>query len=224
MGLEINRDDPAGKERKAMADSSGKTVAGERLYETIDGKLVREGDTRGAFLKYGPGDPIADRHKDAFKELNDNDSGDAAANAYNDDEARAKLRLQHAGADAKTVHGGPTQMHDRLATELADEQRAVAALPAEERAKVMEDSVADKDAVFTPYAVWRKEDGSLVREGDAEGATQAYAAGDRVQNQDLDAYKKLDSTKDSDDKDGQGAEAKDGETPANKARVTPRTK
>lgn len=212
MALEINRNDAAAREREAMA--SGGQKAEERLYETVDGKLVREGDPRGAFLKYGPGDPIADRHLKAYGDLDtDKDAVDYVAAR----DTLAPPDSQHAGK-------APVLLGSQQATEIADEARSLAALPDEERAKVLADEDPDEDAVYADKRVWRSEDGTLVAEGDSAGVTQAYAPGDKVPAHDADAYGKVGSTVDSDQAEGQVEGLKAGDKPANKAASVTRTK
>lgn len=212
MALEINRNDAAAREREAMA--AGGHKAEERLYETVDGKLVREGDPRGAFLKYAPGDTIADRHVESYKELNtDEDAVDYAA-----------AREQLAPPDSQAAGKAPVQMSDRQATEVADEARSIAALPDEERAKVLADDDPDDDAVYADKRVWRTEKGELVAEGDSAGTTQAYAPGDKVPAHDVDAYKKVGPSSTEDSGADQGAESKAAEKAPNKAATVTRSK
>jgi hypothetical protein len=218
MALEINRDDAARKERDSMAKSG--TVAGERIYETTDGKLVREGDARAAFLVYGPGDVVKDRHADEFNELTGKEPT-GAARAYVDDDKFAEMSLKQARPEDSVTRPGPVLVGEKLATELADEARRVANSPVEVRAEVLATAVPDDDAVFTTHAVYATEDGTeLVHEGDARAFTQKYAPGDRVAPEDVDRFKELGEPAGDDGKGGDKPADKSGPVPANKAATT----
>jgi hypothetical protein len=177
--------------------------AKERLYLTVDGEVVREGDPRGAFLKYGVGDDIEDVHADAVSELTSSDG--VTSQAYHNDEARDALRVRQANPDIETraatsavLTGDPHQpvlLHDRLATELADEAR--------ERAN-RDEALEDSDATTQKRLYWTAgEDGqpsgdTLVREGHPDAAFLAYAPGDKIRIQHLDAYESMDDDDDPD--------------------------
>lgn len=223
MALEISREDAAGRERAAMADKSG-TVAGERLFETVDGKLVRDGDPRGAFLAYGPNDPIKPHHRDAYKELT-GDKPTGAAKAYADADAFEQMSRVQAKPEPREVRDGPVLMSDRLATELADRARSLANQPVEVRAEALANASTDDDAVFTTYAVFATEDGQeLVHESDPRAVSQKYAAGDRIDPGDVDRYKELGEPPaengDTGEKNAEQPANKAGAQPANKAATT----
>jgi hypothetical protein len=223
MALEISRDDAAGREQANMADKSG-TVAGERIYETVDGKLVREGDARAAFLVYGPGDKVKPMHAVEFAELTGRDATGAAL-AYSDDAKFEEMSRKQARPDPRETRPGPVLVGEKLATELADHARRAANAPVEVRAEVLAEASTDDDAVFTTFAVYRKEDGSLSTSAE-EGSTLAYAAGDRIGSEDVDQFNDLSAP----DENSGGAKAgdkpadKSGATPANKAVATTRAR
>ena len=204
-----------------MADKKNGTVAGERIYETTDGKLVREGDARAAFLVYGPGDVVKDRHADEFNELTGKEPT-GAARAYVDDDKFAEMSLRQARPDPALAQRGPVLVGEKLATELADEARRVANAPVEVRAEVLEKATPDDDAVFTMYPVYVTEDGQeLVHEGDGRAFTQKYAPGDRIAAEDVDRYKELgEPAGDNGEKAGDKPADKSAPAPANKAATT----
>lgn len=216
MALEISRDDPASRQRETTMAVQG-TRAQERIYETVDGQLVREGDTRGAWLRYGLDDQIDAGDMDAYRKLTGVEG--VTSRAYTDDEVRAQLALRQARPEPATVRPAVPQMHDRLATELADQQRRVANLPAEQRAEAMEEAVPE-EVMFTAHEIWRTGDGRLVHRGDPTGERVAYAAGDRVQDGDAEHVKGLGDPP-SPDSDGNGEDTGTGTkaqpAPANKA-------
>lgn len=184
MGLAINR---LSKEDTDMAEQS--TTAEVRVYRTVDGQLVGEGDPRGAFLAYGPGHTVPAGDVDAYNALVGRDHKAVADRANDgDDGARAKLRNLLAPPNRGPADA-PPQMHDRLATELADEARVIANSTPETQAEVAK--AADSDAVVATYPVYRTEDGDLVHEGHKGAATLAYGPGDRVADADVDQFNDL---------------------------------
>jgi len=167
--------------------------AKERLYETIDGHVVREGDPRGAFLKYAIGDQVGTDFEAEVNAL----TGDVGVSsmAYHDDDARDALRARQANPTRETKAIAsmvladddegltPVFIHDRLATELADEARV--------RANRNELITGGKDDNVTKERLYRDADGGLVREGDVAAVTLAYGPGDKVRKGDLDAFRKV---------------------------------
>lgn len=184
MGLSINH---LSKEDDDMA---GKT-AEVRVYRTVDGELVGEGDPRGAFLAFAPGHTVPAGEVAAYDELVGRLTSKADKANQGDDEARAQLRAQLArDASVPQLVGQPgVLMHDRLATELADEQRVIANRGPEAQAEAVKD--ADDDAVVATHRVYRTETGDLVHEGHDQAATLAYAPGDRVADGDVDQFNDL---------------------------------
>lgn len=191
MALEINRlskgDDDMGKVQ----------IAEVRVYRTTDGLFVGEGDPRGAYLAYGVGAEVGAHDEERYGRFMRNEAQDAAdsttaaSRAYTDAETRDILRRRQAGD--VTARAGlnetPALIHDRLATELADEAQAMAAAPAGEVAAIR--NAGDGDEVFAEHAVWRTAEGDLVHEGDENGVTLAYAAGARIDDADVDEYNDL---------------------------------
>lgn len=200
-----------------------------RLYETTDGELVREGDARAAFLVAIPGEEVPERHHAAYRDLGKIDeNAPIATRAQVDTDARDELRHQMVGQDRVGKGNEPPLMSERLATELADEQRRVASAPAEVRAE--DKRAATSGAVVTDRRIYRTEDGKLVNEGDANAAFLAYAAGDQIADSDKDAYAKLrgknddESTEDSGEQSTSDDGSKAEDKPANKAATTPANK
>lgn len=193
-----------------------------RLYETTDGELVREGDARAAFLVAAKGDDVPERHEKAFRELSKVDSdAPMATRAQVDDEARDELRHSMVGQDRQGKGHEPPLMSERLATELADEQRRVASAPVEAR---VADAEKRDGVVVAERRIYRTEDGKLVNEGDASAAFLAYAAGDQVADSDKDAYAKLGGEKSTKDGDASDANTKEESPAANKAASAPANK
>lgn len=197
MGLEINR---LSKGDKGMPQAKRATA---RIYRTTDGLFVGEGDPRGAYLAYGVGAEIAEQDVARFDAWVSNSPQDAldsqslAAKAYTDEEARDVLRRRQAGdiTARAALNQEPALIHDRLATELADEAAALAAAPVEQVADLRNDLSTDGQ-VFATRRVYRTETGDLVNEG-AEGAvTLAYAVGQPVSDADVDEYNDLDEPDD----------------------------
>lgn len=201
--------------------------AKERLYETVDGDIVREGDPRGAFLKYAVGDLVGTDYEKKVNELTGSEG--VTSKAYTDDEARDVLRVRQANPTAQTraiasekLTGDETGLqvvllHDRLATELADEARA--------RANRGESLKDDETDTITDVRLYRTEDGGLVKEGDEAGVTLAYGVGDKVRHGDLDAFEAATSDEDDAKTETTPAPAKKAVTaPANKAQQAPANK
>ena len=117
--------------------------AEQRIYRTVDGKLVRENDPRGAYLAYAVGDEVPDGEAAAYQGLLDGDRG---------------------------AHEVPGLMHDRLATTIADAQRIIANAPespaadaAVERIDAAADQV-DAAAIPAPATVDHASPVAIVRE------------------------------------------------------------
>lgn len=193
MALEIDR------LSRRDDDMAGAKKAEVRVYRTVDGEYVGEGDPRGAFLAYGIGAevPAGDVEKyDRFMRGEPQDVADsksAAVKAYTDEETRDLMRRRQAGdrdaAAALARAGTPVVIHDRLATELADEARVLASADPAEVAAYRNEQ--DTDIVYAEHEVWRTEDGDLVHKGDPAGATLAYAVGQPIGDGDVDEYTDL---------------------------------
>lgn len=189
------------------------TTAEVRVYRTVDGELVGEGDPRGAFLAYAPGHPVPAGEVEAYNAVAGRENASKAEQANRGDEgARAELRAQLARDTTvpQTVGEAGVQMHDRLATELADEQRVIANRGAEAQAEAVKE--ADPDAVVTTYPVYRTEDGDLVHEGHEQAATLAYSPGDRVADADVDQFNDLGEPPSDDANDVPPSDANDAQT------------
>lgn len=208
MGLTINEqskgdDDMAGQGKTATA----------RVYRTVDGELVGEGDPRGAFLAYPVGAAVPAGEVDAYDRLmaKADDAGLAQRANAGDDDARAQLRELQAGTARRAVNDPPVLMSDRLATELADEQRSLA----NQGAEAVADAAAETsdDRTVTTYPVYRTETGDLVHEGHPDAATLAYAPGTTVADADVAEFNDLGAPKNDDT-----TETKMAPQPANKAR------
>lgn len=214
MGLQINR------LSKGDNDMVTSKTAAVRVYRTVDGEYVGEGDPRGAFLAYSAGATIAAgdvARYDAFMSNQPQDAADGktkGAQAYTDEETRDLLRRRQAGDPAARAALGesPTLVHDALATELADEAAAIAAMSPEDIAALRNEQ--DPDGTYAAHAVWRTADGDLVHEGDGSGVTVAYPAGARIDDADVDEYNDLGDPP----KPDADATPKAATTPANKAR------
>lgn len=173
------------------------TIAKARIYRTTDGHFVGEGDPRGAYLAYGAGATIADADVARYERFVAGEPQDAldsttlAAQAYTDEAARDALRQRQAGdvAAQARLNEAPPLVHDRLATELADEAQARAAMDPADLAALKNEG--EGDDVFAEHAVWRTAEGDLVHEGDENGATLAYAVGARIDDADVDEYNDL---------------------------------
>lgn len=163
------------------------TTAEVRVYRTVDGELVGEGDPRGAFLAYAPGHTVPAGEVDAYNALRAKSKADKA-NA-GDADARGKLRGLLVGETFTPAGEVVPLMHDRLATELADEARALANAGPE--AQAADAKAADPDAVVATRTVYRNGDGDLVHEGHPDAATLAYSPGDRVADADVDQFNDL---------------------------------
>lgn len=191
MGLEINR------LSKGDEDMTAARIAEVRVYRTVDGEFVGEGDPRGAFLAYGIGAEIPSGDVKRYERFTAGQPQDAldsttlGAKAYTDEETRDLLRRRQAGdVSVKTpLNETPALVHDRLATELADEAQAMASMSAEDLAALRNEGSGDD--VFAEHAVWRTEGGDLVHEGDENGVTLAYAAGALIDDADVDEYNDL---------------------------------
>lgn len=213
MGLQITYQS---KEDDDMAGQG--TQADVRVYRTVDGELVGEGDPRGAFLAYAPGHTVPAGEVEAYQAVVAKGQGRSRADRANmgDEKARADLRARLArdpSVPVTTTPGeGAPQMHDRLATELADEQRVIANQGPQAEADAV--TAVDPDAVVAQHPVYRTETGDLVHEGHDAAATLAYAPGDRVSDADVDQYNDLGEP--------ETPAADDPETPA--AETTPRTR
>jgi hypothetical protein len=148
-------------------------TADRRVYRTVGGDLVSEGDPAGAFLAYEPGAAIDGGDVEQYAALGDAPSAvDVARSALLAREERA-LRQ-------------PAQfMHERAMTEAADEMRAWAARGEQHPELARGRTVATR-------RVFRAEDGTLVGESDPAAVTLAYPVGAIVADQDVDAYRKLD--------------------------------
>jgi hypothetical protein len=114
---------------------AGSKKAGQRIYRTVDGELVGEGDPGAAFLAYVVGDPITTTEVDAYDQLV---SGDE-------------------------IESGMSELHDRLATALAgvdelltsnslsaEQMEALAALFDEAARVVREYGAAEDDETGEP--------------------------------------------------------------------------
>lgn len=162
--------------------------AKERLYSTTDGRIVREGDPAGAYLKYGIGDEIGENFVAEVNDLTGNVVEGTAAAAYHDDVTRDDMRERQARPDVRNE--GRPFYHDRLATELADEAR--------ERAN-RDEPLSDSDAVTSKRLYWpAAKDGNgadeseLLPEGHPDAAFLAYAPGDKIVADHLDAFESMD--------------------------------
>lgn len=173
------------------------TISQARIYRTTDGHFVGEGDPRGAFLAYGAGATVADADVARYTRFMAGepqdalDSGTLAAQAYTDEAARDLLRRRQAGDPAAQTPPGqtPPLIHDKLATELADEAQAIAAQDPAGVAALRNEQEGDE--VFAEHEVWRTAEGDLVHAGDEAGATLAYAVGARIDDADVDEYNDL---------------------------------
>lgn len=205
MGLEIER---LSKGDSGMASG---TVAAARVYRTVTGKLVKEGDPRGAFLAYGQGQDVHAGEVEEYKALMGDgpaESGDKGTQAQADPNVRDELRRRQAGDVRTQVNTTPALVHDRLATELADEQREIA----NRGSAAVADAAQWTDRTVATQRVLRTDSGDLVPEGHPDGRFLAYPEGATVQDADVDAYRKL--QKDADrsaqrSADASAAEAKD---------------
>jgi hypothetical protein len=146
-----------------------------RVYRTNDGELVGENDPRAAFLAYAkgtevPGDKVPEY--DAFvKSLKG--TGDPAT----DEAARAALREKlHPASGQYADHTQP--IGERLATELADEQREIANRGAD--AVETAAQVQDPDRVVAQVAVGANDKGDLVAATDPTSTRLMYAEGDEI--------------------------------------------
>lgn len=163
------------------------TIAKVRVYRSVDGDFVHDGDPRGAFLAYGLGAEIAPGDVAKYERLMSG-ATTKAADAYTDEDTRDELRRRLAGDPAlrTPLNQEPALIGDRLATELADEAQMLAAQPGDTHADVSGDG-----SVFAAHAVYRTTEGELVHEGDAAAATLAYPAGARIDDADVDEYADL---------------------------------
>lgn len=200
--------------------------AKERLYETIDGQIVREGDPRGAFLKFAIGDQVGTDYEASVSKLTKDDG--VSSMAYHDDDARDVLRMRQANPTRETKAIASAQLtgddegltpvfiHDRLATELADEART--------RANRNELITGGKDDNVTSERLYRTEDGELVREGDVNARTLAYGPGDKVKNGDLDSFRKVRKDADNKTPSDEAAEGGSGGNATDEDKVDGRTR
>ncbi len=198
---------------------AGPKRAEVRVYSTVNGEFVGEGDPRGAFLVLGVGADVPEAQQGLYDRFMKNrpqdaaDSDSAAAKAYTDEDTRDLLRQRQAGdVSARAALGeAPILIHDRLATELADEARVLANAPAADVAEFRNDS--DNEGVYATHRVWRTADGDLVHEGDENAATLAYAEGARIDDGDVDEFNDLGDPP----KDETPDETKAAPKPANKS-------
>lgn len=191
--------------------------AQERLYSSVDGRIVREGDPAGAFLAYAIGDQIGEDHVAQVGRLV-KPTG-VTSQAFHDDDARDVLRVRQAEPTVATRAvaaekladdpNAPVLLHDRLATELADEAR--------ERAN--QDEALELSATSTKARLyWTADRSELVPEGHRDSAFLAYAPGDKIRRGDLDAFEAL-----SDEDTGEKVEETTPETPTPETPTTPAT-
>lgn len=216
MGLAINR-------LSKGDDMATGRIAEARVYRTTDGLFVGEGDPRGAYLAYGAGAELKSSDVDRYERFMRNepqdveDSKSMASLAHTDEAVRDELRRRQAGDPAAraALNETPVLIHDRLATELADEAAMLAAADPAEVAAMRNER--DGDDVYAEHAVWRTAEGDLVHEGDENGATLAYAVGARIDDDDVDEYNDLGAPPESGTPDT-AATPKAANKPANKAR------
>lgn len=161
--------------------------AKERLYSTTDGRIVREGDPAGAFLVYAVGDQVGEDHTDQVSRLV-RPTG-VTSQAFHDADARDTLRVRQAdptraniAATATALADDPTApvlMHDRLATEVADEAR--------ERAN-RDEALEASSTTTNKRLYWNADRDALLPEGHPDGAFLAYAPGDKIRRGHLDMF------------------------------------
>lgn len=204
MSLEINR------LRKGAEDVSSSTNAEFRVMKTIDGTLVREGDPRGAFLAYAPGDAVAEHH---VKEYRDLAGGDA-----DDDRSFDERAIEHAKPDTVQRGARTTGIGDREATEMADRAREIANAPTPERVDVLAEA---NDKPVATARIYRSEDGTMSYEA-GDDRVQVYAPGDAIADDHADAVKALGDAPESTPEQETPA-AKGTEPAANKAVTRGRT-
>lgn len=198
------------------------TTAEMRVFRTTDGKLVNEHDPRGAFLAYAPGDGVPAHHVEQYNALKArHDKGAPTEDA---------LMVQQVDGKPAGPAGEFVQIHDDLATALADEAQRLANAPVEERVERAKDR-ADDGVRVADRRLLRTEDGDLVNDSDARGLTLAYIAGDTIKAADVDAYDELNGDQDNDEdaakesdednpQEGGGNDPKMVKPPANKAATT----
>lgn len=218
-----------------MAQGKKAVLAQRRVYRTIDGRFVGEGDPEGAFLAYGVGAevPVGDQPK--YFEFMENRPEDVVGTttgdkAYDDEDVRDALRRQVAGdPNARSLNTPPVLLHDRLHTELADEAAAIAnATDQGAVAEMRSEAPGLPEPVLATHAIYRTAEGDLVHEGDPDAAELAYPVGAPVADADVDEYHDL-GAPDGDDPEPEGATkppagAKRAGTSANKAARKPADK
>lgn len=174
MGLTIDRNDPAGRERRAMGGQNKISTA--RIYRAIDGTLVGENDPRAARLAYAigtevPAEKVAEY--DAF--MSEADDAEIAPAGKVEDRAALRERVAPSGSGPATY----TQpIGEKLATELADEAQDIANSSTETRVAAARE--ADDSRVVAAVRVGRTEDGELVAAEDPRSTNLMYAEGDEI--------------------------------------------
>lgn len=200
---------------------AGQGVQAEvRVYRTVDGELVGEGDPKGAFLAYAVGQMVPAGEVEAYNRVKGRTSTTAEKAQDGDPTARDEMRRRLARDVAATPlrPGEPAPlMHDRLATELADEARVIANKGADAAVEVAEQ--VDDGRTVAAFRVYRTEDGDLVHEGHEKASTLAYAPGDTVADHEVEQYDDLGDPPAQGDAD---ADTKMAAPVENKARTTNR--
>jgi len=163
-------------------------LAEVRVYRTVDGEFVHEGDPRGAFLAYPQGAEVPPGDQERYHRFMRSDERTTAAVAATDADVRDALRRRVAGD--VTAKPRPEEelvlMHDRLVTELADEAQRAANPPADEP-----DDEPDDGKVRAEWIVYRTAEGDLVHEGDESAAALAYTIGQVIEPDDVDEYQDM---------------------------------
>lgn len=190
--------------------------AEERIYRTVDGQLVRENDPRGAFLGYSVGDEINATEVDAYRELlGGSQAGHEVPGLMHD-----RLATEIARAQQVLANNPPGHVAQMYADKLAEAARLVdagsippppaldTASPVDIVRQVAVDPDGDREVATVAMA--RTTDGRLVRIGDPDAATLAYAPGQRIEHADRDAYAALSQDGDL----GDGEESPKGSRPA----------
>lgn len=194
----------------ALEIRTGEQMAGQgttsemRVFRTIDGRLVNEHDPRGAFLAFAPGDGVPAHQVEEYERLKERHekgapSGDALMAQVKD------------GVPAGPA-GERVQIHDDLATELADIAQAQANAPVDQRIAIAKER-ADDGVRVADRRLLRTEDGDLVNDGDEKGLTLAYIAGDTIKAADVDAYDELNGDQDDEAADEASQDGDQGDKP-----------
>ena len=178
-------------------------LATERIYATVDGKLVREGDERAAFLAVAKGFPVPMPKQREYQALMVTEP-----EVDKQEKAARLLGLKRPGLNEE-----PVLIGEREATELADEAR--------DKAQNEQPMVMPEEAVVAPVHLYATDqDGELVQAGDERAARLAYAPGQRVAKEHEEQVRALGDDDDDEEDDDDSPGAPPGRAPVPSKRAT----